>query len=446
MFHGPFYYSNRVTEAHSSYGIQLDEAKKVASSLQMLLKDTERRGDEFRTRCHFAEQAATQYKAERDALLTMVSKLHLTPQADPAAASAPTPVAVQHNTPLRASTENIVSQMAYAPQLAPIVTAAPAPVPVPANLSSSGSASAAHTPSALTMHPSSSSSHDHASLLSRHSEQAAPTHPAAPKGIAVVPFLTRSEDFAVRQGLSVSNTPELAALVEVPAAHVEDADSSLEVCSDEEDEVLRPDSATGSVLDMAGRLHSQSLEGGLHGVEVPAPQFVSHSSRVRGVSLQGMLAASNDTALSKKPSSARRLRSASSSEGHAIQKSKSKSKSPTAAAGSAKKAASARLPAPAVGQPGKSMVIRKPPSYTGASNEIVRGSASPIEAKNKVKVQSAGSAKGSSKKGPSAKATPKAHKVAAPRATPDALNELNQPVPVSELKVGTLMLSQIVRM
>ena len=403
----------------------------------------ERRGDEFRTRCHFAEQAATQYKAERDALLTMVSKLHLTPQADPAAASAPTPVAVEHNTPLRA-TENIVSQMAYAPQLAPIVTAAPAPVPE--NLSSSGSASAAHTPTALTMHPSSSSSHDHASLLSRHSEQAAPTHTAAPKGIAVVPFLTRSEDFAVRQGLPVPNTPELAALVEVPAAHVEDADSSLEVCSDEEDEVLRPDSATGSVLDMAGRLHSQSLEGGLHGVEVPAPQFVSHSSRVRGVSLQGMLAASNDTALSKKPSSARRLRSASSSEGHAIQKSKSKSKSPTAAAGSAKKAASTRLPAPAVGQPGKSMVIRKPPSYTGASNEIVRGSASPVEAKNKVKVQSAGSAKGSSKKGPSPKATPKAHKVAAPRVTPDASNVVNQPVPVSELKVGTVMLSQIIRM
>jgi len=430
---------SRVTEAHSSYTIQLEEAKKVASSLQMLLKDTERRGDEFRTRCHFAEQAATQYKAERDALLTMVSKLHLTPQAD-AMISAPAP-------PSTLVPPQIASVSVHAPHdsvahAAQVERRAP---PMVTNIPALSDSSSADVPSASSGHPSLSSSHDQVINLPRPAEHSLPAPDVAPRGIAVVPFLSRSEDFAVRQGLPVPTASVLSSFIEEkPAMLVEDADSSLEVCSDEDGEMLRPESATGSVLDMAGRLQSQSLESVGHwpvgtATEASAPpQFVSHAGRVRGVSLQGMLAASNDTALSRKPSSGRRLRSASGAEGQSIQKSKSKSKSPTAAAGSAKKADSTRLPAPAVGQPGKSMVIRKPPSYTGASNEIVRGSASPVEVKANSKASPAVSRK-VAKKSPGLKPVPKASKVVAtPRATPEAAN---QPTPVPEIKVTTSWLA-----
>lgn len=360
----------RVTEAHSSYGIQLDEAKKVASSLQMLLKDTERRGDDFRTRCHLAEQAATQYKAERDALLTMVSKLHLSPQAIPDA-QAPVVQTVAETRGLHTPPVSFY------------------PVLSNGNVAhhSSHTAQSAHTATPASDHTlspaliNSFSSTPHISQLDSRPQYDDPVLPhqdlAKVQGIAVVPFLSRSEDFAVRQGLS-----------DHPEHGVDDADSSLEVDSDCDDALKPSGSTTGSVLDMAAadQLRTGSLESADHWpvsqANASAPQFVTHASGRNRVSLHGMLAASSDTVRSKKstsaPSSSRRARTGSG-EGQSIQKSKSKSKSPTAASHSSKRAEAARLPAPAVGQPGKSMVIRKPPSYTGASNEHVRGANSPLE-------------------------------------------------------------------
>ena len=55
--------------------LQLDEAKRVAGHLQLVLKDTERQGDDLRVRCEQAEQAASQYRTERDALQARMAQM-----------------------------------------------------------------------------------------------------------------------------------------------------------------------------------------------------------------------------------------------------------------------------------------------------------------------------------------------------------------------------------
>jgi hypothetical protein len=67
----------RLDEVHSSYNVQLAEAKKINGNLQMLQKDTERRSEEYRSRCHAAEHSAAQHRMERDALLAMMGKVHM---------------------------------------------------------------------------------------------------------------------------------------------------------------------------------------------------------------------------------------------------------------------------------------------------------------------------------------------------------------------------------
>lgn len=413
-----------MSEAHSSYGVQLDEAQKVASSLQLLLKDAERRSDEFRARAHFGEQAASQYKAERDALLTMVSKLHLAP-------------AEVTTSQLSA----VPSETLPAPAAAFVVPPQPSVVQPPPSIAADvHAADNTHTslhqiaarafqPTAgrdsMSVHASLSHSRDvHHDRHVHHKRSREPLRVEEPpkvQGIAVVPFLARStESVPVEERKGASE--DLHASLETYSDHdsederysgSESEEEEEEESDDEEEEsVLHPDSATGSVLDVADRVYADSIGRSRDLVAAPLvstapPQFTNQVERPR-VSLHGMLAASVDTVTShgkkkKTTLAAASARSArSQSKDNSITKSKSKGKvsTPMATTLGIKRTESAqksetpssvegRQPVAAVGQPGKSMVIRKPPSYTGATNEVLRGtpSSSPEHLKNQAKAK-----------------------------------------------------------
>jgi hypothetical protein len=407
--------------------VRLREAHRENERHRHIAEQAEKAAEDAGQRLHASQQECDRYRTERDALLALVSQLHLSGHSSAPAPQLPTPVPHRPSLPVAKDARQGVGSVdqlhpglslhqdwaaaghtshkeefqghgAARPQhahandrgtVAPASAAqshaiekhslaTPSSAPAPSMTAQSPHVAFQETAAstqARTIHPNmhtASASHDsadHSVFLKRHYPTPSPSHdPYDQHREAGVP-LSRSADSGQRRAGSVDFDDSASSYSE--STYSSTNESGSEPNSEEDSELKdsgvqtdeHPSSAgvTSNVLDVSDsdpryplsaalpQQHVAALAGAL---SVPRPS--EHKAGKKGPRKSALA-----------DSGKKSLRSSSGS---------SQKKKPTPIKGTPQGLKSAASPeAAAAGAAGKSMVIRKPPTYTGAPNELVRG-------------------------------------------------------------------------
>jgi hypothetical protein len=399
---------------HAEHAARLREARRETERQRHSAKLAEKTAEDAAQRLHASQQECDRYRTERDALLALVSQLHLSGNTSAPAALLPTSAPHRPPRPVANGVQPRVGSVDHHQELdAPTPAAGPRPqqprtngatVPAatPAAQSEEYSRDArsmapapsmteqdhhavgpphvafqetAATAQARAFHPSmhtASASHDsaeHSVFLKRHYPTPSPSHdPYDQHRDAGVP-LSRSADSGQRRTGSIDFDDSASSYSESTYSGTSESgsDSDSEEDTELEDSGMQADEhrsgagVTSNVLDVSDSDPRYPLPAALSQQHVAAlagalsvPKSSEQNARKKGPR-KSVLADSGKKS----------LRSSSGS---------SQKKKPTPIKGTPQGLKSAASPeAAAAGAAGKSMVIRKPPTYTGAPNELVRG-------------------------------------------------------------------------
>jgi hypothetical protein len=362
-------------EAHVSYEAQLNDANKHAAALQQQVRAAELRADEAGQQLRRSEEASARFQAERDALLTMVSKLH----SGSAAVADPRGHAAAHHAEVHAEVRHPVSHGVSERWHVALehATRSTQSSVIPAVPVESRQASHVHHNLHVGFEQKPTAKQDVAGSYDHDMHAGAFLHPhhntpsvsrdvgddftATGSGQGAILLRSRSGDKSLRESTrkdSIEFDDSSSSGDESDSEDEEEQDvSNLHARASSarsSAESLLVASATSNVLDM-----SDHGEAGLRRAPVST----------RAPEIAGML--SSSSAKAKKLEAKKKLsESAKKSAGKKAEPIKG---TPISAV--------AKLGTPGSGASGKSMVVRKPPSYTGASNDrFVRGRSPSVDA------------------------------------------------------------------